>query len=142
MPNDPRGRPAGKCWSCDQYVWTAEALDTPCMAPRNGTVCGGRILELTVGERLRLEMPAPTAAPTSCLHTEVMFTGQLNKMGDTGHHSLDLAVACQTCGTPFEFVGLPGGYSPVKPACSVDRQEARLPLVLAGLGKPKRPGQA
>lgn len=40
----------------------------------------------------------------------------------------DIKVHCVDCETPFEFLGLPMGYSPVQPMCSVDGTEARMPL--------------
>ncbi len=42
--------------------------------------------------------------------------------------SADIAVKCLDCGVPFEFIGLPMGYSPTQPMCSVDGTEARMPL--------------
>lgn len=42
--------------------------------------------------------------------------------------SADITVKCSDCGKPFEFVGLPMGYSPIQPMCSVDGTEARMPL--------------
>ncbi|MBU6232569.1 hypothetical protein KGP36_08140 [Patescibacteria group bacterium] len=42
--------------------------------------------------------------------------------------SADIRVSCADCGKPFEWVGLPMGYSPLQPMCSVDATEARMPL--------------
>jgi hypothetical protein len=42
--------------------------------------------------------------------------------------SADITVKCIDCGLPFEFLGLPMGYSPLQPMCSVDGTEARMPL--------------
>lgn len=42
--------------------------------------------------------------------------------------SADVTVKCLDCGKPFEWIGLPMGYSPMQPMCSVDGLEARMPL--------------
>jgi hypothetical protein len=42
--------------------------------------------------------------------------------------SADITVKCRDCELPFEFIGLPMGYSPLQPMCSVDGTEARMPL--------------
>ena len=43
-------------------------------------------------------------------------------------YSADITVQCSECKKPFEFLGLPMGYSPLQPMCSVDGTEARMPL--------------
>lgn len=43
-------------------------------------------------------------------------------------YSADITIKCKDCGKPFEFMGLPMGYSPMQPMCSVDGLEARVPL--------------
>lgn len=44
----------------------------------------------------------------------------------------DLTVRCTQCEKPFEFIGLPMGLSPGQPCCSVDGQEARIPIKPVG----------
>ena len=44
----------------------------------------------------------------------------------------ELTVKCATCEKPFEFIGLPMGMSPGQPRCSVDGQEARMPIKPVG----------
>jgi hypothetical protein len=44
----------------------------------------------------------------------------------------DIKIHCVECGKPFEFVGLPMGSSPMQPMCSVDGQEARMPIMPQG----------
>lgn len=46
--------------------------------------------------------------------------------------SAGVTIRCVDCGTPFEFVGLPMGYSPMQPMCSVDGYEARMPIMPRG----------
>jgi hypothetical protein len=43
-------------------------------------------------------------------------------------YTADVRIKCIACGTPFEFIGLPWGLSRGKPMCSVDFQEARMPI--------------
>jgi hypothetical protein len=40
----------------------------------------------------------------------------------------ELRVKCTDCTKPFEFIGLPMGMGPSEPRCSVDAQEARMPI--------------
>lgn len=44
----------------------------------------------------------------------------------------DVRVFCNECGKPFEFIGIPMGLSPGQPRCSVDGQEARMPIKPVG----------
>lgn len=44
----------------------------------------------------------------------------------------DLRVFCSDCGKPFQFTGLPNGFSFYQPTVSIDGQEARLTLVHEG----------
>lgn len=44
----------------------------------------------------------------------------------------DLKIRCLDCNIPFEFIGLPMGLSPGQPRCSVDAQEARMPIKPVG----------
>lgn len=46
--------------------------------------------------------------------------------------SADITIRCIDCNKPFEFVGLPMGYSPMQPMCSVDGTEARMPIMPPG----------
>lgn len=48
----------------------------------------------------------------------------------------ELRVHCAVCNKPFEFVGLPMGMSPGEARCSVDGQEARLPIKPVGEDMP------
>lgn len=48
----------------------------------------------------------------------------------------ELHVKCTVCDKPFEFIGLPMGMSPGQPMCSVDGQEARMPIKPVGESMP------
>lgn len=48
----------------------------------------------------------------------------------------ELTVFCTDCNVPFEFIGLPMGLSPGQPMCSVDGQEARMPIKPVGESMP------
>lgn len=43
-------------------------------------------------------------------------------------YTADIRIKCDECGLPFQFIGLPGGYSPAQPMCSFDAQEMRAPI--------------
>ncbi len=43
-------------------------------------------------------------------------------------YSMNVSVKCADCGLPFEFVGMPGGYSPRQPMVNLDATEARIPI--------------
>ena len=43
-------------------------------------------------------------------------------------YTADITIKCDECGEYFEFIGLPGGYSPSEPMCSFDKTEARMPI--------------
>ena len=67
-----------------------------------------------------------------CLHEEFdSFVGVhriTNNAGDVIHYQADIRITCTKCGAAFKFIGLPVGLSFVEPACSFDREEARMPL--------------
>jgi hypothetical protein len=44
----------------------------------------------------------------------------------------ELKIRCTDCNTPFEFIGIPMGLSPGQPRCSVNAQEARIPIKPVG----------
>lgn len=48
-------------------------------------------------------------------------------------YTADIHIKCSDCGLPFEFAGLPMGSSPMQPMCSVDGQEARMPIMPKGV---------
>jgi hypothetical protein len=55
------------------------------------------------------------------------LTEENNPENITGY-SMDVRVKCADCGLPFEFIGMPGGYSPAQPMVNFDATEARMPI--------------
>jgi hypothetical protein len=47
-------------------------------------------------------------------------------------YSVDLRLHCRDCGLPFEWVGLPLGFSHYQPTVSIDGQEMRVPAIPLG----------
>lgn len=43
-------------------------------------------------------------------------------------YSLDIQVKCKDCEISFNFIGLPQGFSPIKPMMGAFGYEARLPI--------------
>lgn len=43
-------------------------------------------------------------------------------------YTTDITVTCEDCGQPFEFIGVPNGYSPLQPMTSIDRTQLRAPI--------------
>jgi len=49
---------------------------------------------------------------------------------------VDIKVFCRECGKPFEWVGLPLGFSHYRPTVSIDGQIIRAPLIPEGGPQP------
>lgn len=47
-------------------------------------------------------------------------------------YTMAVHVKCTECQQEFEFIGLPMGYSPHEPRCSVNGTEARMPIKPVG----------
>lgn len=43
-------------------------------------------------------------------------------------YTTDIKVSCAECGLPFEWIGVPGGYSPAQPMVNFDATELRAPI--------------
>lgn len=43
-------------------------------------------------------------------------------------YTTDITVSCVDCFKPFQWVGVPGGYSPNQPMVNFDRTELRAPI--------------
>ena len=43
-------------------------------------------------------------------------------------YSANIKIRCIHCGIPFEFIGVPGGYSPGQPMVNFDSTELRAPI--------------
>lgn len=69
-----------------------------------------------------------------CKHEIFQCNADITRLTDgddpekvTGY-SADIRVKCVQCGLPFEFVGVPGGYSPGQPMVNFDATELRAPI--------------
>lgn len=70
----------------------------------------------------------------SCKHTRFYSHVIVNRVMESDNsdvlvgYAADIVVRCDECGLPFEFMGLPMGYSPRKPMVSLDKTELRAPI--------------
>lgn len=69
----------------------------------------------------------------SCKHERFSVQGTVSRLtseegGEVHSYTLDVEVWCDECKQPFQFVGLPGGWSPAQPMVSADGLEARMPI--------------
>lgn len=68
-----------------------------------------------------------------CEHTNFTASVSVARLSEedggviTGY-SADLKICCADCGLPFQFIGVPNGYSPFEPKASIDNEELRLPI--------------
>lgn len=77
----------------------------------------------------------------TCLHQNFRADVKVGRLAAEGSDTIvgftaDIKVECSECGKPFEFIGLPMGYSPGQPMVSVDGQEARMPIKPEGEAMP------
>lgn len=69
----------------------------------------------------------------SCQHEQFECVAKIGRLtdGDDGPvtgYAADIRIRCIQCGMPFEFIGVPGGYSPAQPMVSFDATELRAPI--------------
>ncbi len=81
----------------------------------------------------------PHLNPTTCQHMNFGVHANVGRIQKSDLEpevitafSCDLRVYCRDCGKPFQFVGLPNGFSFYQPTVSLDGQTAQLPLVHEG----------
>lgn len=68
-----------------------------------------------------------------CQHFNFVGSVRVGRLtdGDDGPvngYTADIKIKCHDCGLPFEFIGVPGGYSPGQPMCNFDATELRAPI--------------
>lgn len=63
-----------------------------------------------------------------CMHKNFVGKIEVNRLEDVGKFVADVHITCADCGTPFKFLGLPGGLHIDKPTVDVAQIEARLPI--------------
>jgi hypothetical protein len=69
----------------------------------------------------------------SCLHEQFECHCDVTRLtagegGPINGYTADIRIKCIECGMPFEFVGVPGGYSHRQPMCSFDATKLRAPI--------------
>lgn len=74
-----------------------------------------------------------------CLHSEFYANANVIRLTDhpenpADRFALDLRVHCTECGTPFRFIGLPGGSNFEGATVSADGYEARLSIRPGAIG--------
>jgi hypothetical protein len=75
--------------------------------------------------------PRPEQEPGDpCGHENVRVEAGVNAFEDRrGEWTADIRIACNLCGVPFKFLGLPAGVSFLHPTVSIDSRELRVPIV-------------
>lgn len=68
-----------------------------------------------------------------CQHEQFECMAKVGRLtdGDNGPvagYTADIRIRCIQCGIPFEFIGVPGGYSPAQPMVNFDATELRAPI--------------
>lgn len=84
-----------------------------------------------------------TYEPKDCKHEQFRIGADIGRILKDGtdtndpeqepaYYSASIRVTCQNCGDPFEFVGLPFGFSPYRPTMSLDGREMHVSVMPAG----------
>lgn len=66
-----------------------------------------------------------------CKHEKFVTESKITRLHDEGKEDefrADISIHCAECLKPFEFVGLPLGYSSNFPTANLDRTELRTPI--------------
>lgn len=69
-----------------------------------------------------------------CKHFNFKVAAKVGRLHEEGNpdkitgYMLDIVVCCIDCGLPFEFIGVPGGYSPAQPMVNFDATQLRAPI--------------
>lgn len=61
-------------------------------------------------------------------NAKVNVTRLTDHSGKVTGYTTDITVHCADCFKPFEWIGVPGGYSPLQPMVSADGLELRAPI--------------
>ncbi len=71
----------------------------------------------------------------NCKHERFIAQCDITRLKDSEQseeitgYSADLSIKCEDCGTKFEFIGVPNGYSPKQPMANIDFTELRIPIM-------------
>jgi hypothetical protein len=69
-----------------------------------------------------------------CDHRNFKAEVQVGRLTDSNDESkvtgytADIQIHCADCFMPFQFIGVPGGYSPSQPMVNFDSTELRAPI--------------
>lgn len=79
-----------------------------------------------------------TYEPKDCKHDQFRISADITPVGESPdkpevlYRSASIQVNCLHCGDPFEFVGLPFGFSPYRPTVSIDGQTLSVSVMPVG----------
>lgn len=70
---------------------------------------------------------------TKCEHHNFYCKARVGRLteaegGPVTKYTTDIMINCSDCGQPFEFIGVPGGSSPMQPMVNFDGTELRAPI--------------
>lgn len=63
-----------------------------------------------------------------CSHSNFVCSANVARLEDIAAFSVDIQIKCTDCGTPFTFIGVPGGWSMNQPMVSPCGMELRCPI--------------
>jgi len=69
-----------------------------------------------------------------CKHEQFQTYSRIGRLTDSENPELvtgfnvDIIISCTQCGMKFEWIGVPGGYSPIQPMVNFDATELRAPI--------------
>ncbi len=66
--------------------------------------------------------------PKICSHENFSCCVDVTRLQDIAGYSADIRITCMECGTPFRFIGVPGGSSMREPMASPGGVELRCPI--------------
>lgn len=66
--------------------------------------------------------------PKICSHNIFDCSVIVSRLEDILGFSADIRITCRDCGTPFRFIGVPGGFSMREPMASPGGIELRCPI--------------
>lgn len=78
----------------------------------------------------------------TCEHEQFKATVEVGRLsategGPVTHYVAEIAVVCASCGEPFEFQGLPVGYSAYQPTVDLGGAKLNAPLMPPGEKPPE-----
>jgi hypothetical protein len=74
-----------------------------------------------------------------CKHEQFSLSYHVTRLLEDGPRILYLQICCATCSLPFEWLGIPPGFSYCRPSVNRDKLELRAPVVPRGKVNPEVP---